>query len=268
VEGLAGPPGALAEAGLVATVADRHTHFRREQLEGAPLSLVGGVCAAEPQRLELYQEMTNTATGESSAMFRTAIRLRHVATREPAPFPSAWLEAAAGRLIPAPTRSQPRTLALDRMGADLTPEDFARVGLTSHVSREITAKDCDAQGFYVPPPPTLIRPAEGWNQGVMDHVWGAVPGHAWPALEMRVLTPRIPRQGDVLQSYTALLSAGHKIIQSGTWVFEARTGALTSVHQQVTAFFDLSTRKTLDMPVDLRARLAELATPDLLARRR
>jgi acyl-CoA thioesterase FadM len=264
VEQLGGAPGELAAAGLIAAVVDQHTHFRREQLAGAPLTLAGGVVAQSAERIDLYQEMANAGTGEAAAMFRSGVQLRHRATRLPASIPAPWLEAAAARPIEPPARSRPRSLPLERMGADLTLDDFARAGIASHQRREITAEICDADGFLAPAPPRLVGAKGPYNQGVMDQVWGAAAGFVWPALEMRTLSPRAARQGDVLDVYTALLSVSHKIIHSGIWVFEARSSALVSVSHQVNIFFKLSTRRPQDMPADLRERLTGLAHPELL----
>ena len=103
------------------------------------------------------------------------------------------------------------------------------------------------------------------TQGILDQIWGHLEGYVWPTVETRALTLRAARVGDVLDSYAALLSVGHKVIHSGFWVFEARTGALTSVSHNVSVFFSYAARRSLDMPPEERARLEGLATPQLLA---
>jgi acyl-CoA thioesterase FadM len=153
------------------------------------------------------------------------------------------------------------------MGADLAPADFARLGIAAHLRREIASEECDADGFFAPSPPKITARNGVYNQGIMDQVWGTVPGFAWPALEMRTLMPRTPRRGDVLETYSALLSVGHKVMQSGFWTFEARSGALVAVMQQVNIFFELAARRAQDMPADVRERLTRLATPGLIGSR-
>ena len=147
--------------------------------------------------------------------------------------------------------------------------------MRSHLRREITPDLCDADGFMAPQVPSTsvpkATPGAGGvgmrtsNQGVLDQIWGHLDGFVWPTLETRVLTLRTARAGDALDSYAALLSVGHKVIHSAIWVFEARTGALTSVAHQVSVFFSYAARRTLDMPPEERARLEGLATPRLLA---
>lgn len=264
--GLGATPEALGAAGLVAVVTDRHTLFRREQLAGSPLVLEGGVIAVGPGRLEVYAQMAHAGTGELAAMFRLGVELQARATRTPQAIPAAWAEAArAGRIEPPP-RSAPRSLPMERMGAALTLEDFARAGVECHLRREIAAETCDADGIWAPfRPRKWTGPGGSPSQGVMDEIWGSVPGFVWPALEMRILTLGPVRQGDVLESYTALLAVSHKIMQSGIWVFEAKSRRLVSVIHQVNIFFNFATRRPQDMPAEVRARLEALARPQIMA---
>ena len=152
------------------------------------------------------------------------------------------------------------------MGAGLTLEDFARAGIASHLRREITPQVCDADGIWAPPRPRKWAGVGGSpSQGVMDEIWGSVPGFVWPALEMRILTRGPVRQGDVLESYTALITVSHKIMHSGIWVFEATSRRLVSVIHQVNIFFNFETRRPQDMPAEVRARLERLARPQIMA---
>ena len=265
VEGLAGGPEALAAAGLGLAVVDEHTLFRREQRLDAPLTLAGEVIAADAGAIGVHAEMANAATGELAATFRLQVQPQRRPDRAPASIPAAWLEAAAARRIEPPARSHPRSLPLERMGAELGVADFARTGVASHHRREIAAEACDAEGFLAPRRPKLTWTQDYVSRSVMDQVWGCCPGFVWPALEKRALTLRPVRQGDVLESYEALLSVSHKVMHSGLWVFEARSGALVSVTHQVNVFFSLETRRSLDMPLEIRELLDGLAQPELLA---
>jgi len=262
IEALAGGPWALDEAGLMAVVADRHIHFRREQLKGAPLVLRGGAFAAHTDRIEVYVEIANSADNTTAAMGRLGVRLQDRATRSWRPIPSAWLDRADRGLIEAPNRSRPRTLAREKLGVDATLDDFAAAGIASHLRRRITAEMCDADGFIAPPPPRTWTKPSDVKLGVMDQVWEAAPGFAWPVVETRDLILRTARQWDVLESYAVLLGVEARFIHWGSWVFEAKSGALVSTTHQVNIFFDLAARRGGDMPADLRRRLESFARPD------
>lgn len=257
-----GPP-ELAARGLTVSTVDQHTMYRREQLANSPLSIFGGVAAAGPERIAVYLEIRNDRTGDLAATFLSSLQLQDRATRMELRFPDALVEAANARQATPPARSQPRSLPLERMAADLTTGDLARAGVESHLRRVVGAADCDADGFVRPAQPRRIGAATPPSQGVMDQVWHCVDGFAWPALEARTLTLASPRLGDVLDTYTALLAVTHKILQWGTWVFEARSGQLVSVSRQVNIFFDVAARQTRDLPADVQARLSALARPAL-----
>jgi acyl-CoA thioester hydrolase len=260
--------GELDGAGLITAAVDQHTMYRREQLVNSSLSIAGGVAAADANQITVYQEMSNDVTGDLAATFLFTLQLKDRATRHSITVPDAAVRAATVRLVKAPARSQPRSVPLGGVGAHLTIDDFVRAGVESHVRREIEAKDCDEYGFLTSARPYRMPPNTRQSQGVMDLVWGSVEGFAWPALEARTLTRKSARNGDVLDTYTALLSVTHKIIQWGAWTFEARSKELVSVNQQANIFFDVTARQTHDMPTDVRARLSTLARPELLPKQR
>jgi len=266
-------PAALAASGLTAVAVDQHGIFRREQVVGAPLSLAMGVVSAGGSRIEVCQEFANTATGDLAATFRTWVELQDLSDRAPAQLSLPWLEAALLKKAEAPARSQPRTLTSETLDANPTTADLLAAGVRPHLRVEVTPELCDAQGFMIPPRPPPAAPkyfavdAEGkrTGQGVMNNVYGYLRGYAWPTVESRNRMVRSVRVGEVLETYAALVSVGHKVIRSATWVFEARSGALVSIAHRVNVFLSYRQRRTLDMPPEERRRLEGLATPQLLS---
>ncbi|MBV9511287.1 MAG: hypothetical protein JO303_13500, partial [Caulobacteraceae bacterium] len=263
LDGLGAGAAARREAGLIVEAVDCHNHFRREQMQGALLRLSGGVVAAAGARFELYLEMDNVRAQETAAMFRLTMELQHKVTRRPAEASAPWLRAAQQALVEPPGRSRPQTLTFERLGVGLTPDDFARAGVRPHLRREIPAAECDADGFLAPEPRLRTVPDSFPSQGVMDQIWHRFEGFAWPLLELRTHDLRRPRAGDVLETYAALLSVGHKVIHWGSWVFEARTGALVSIYQQANILFNLATRRPQDMSAEVRAEMTALSSPGL-----
>src|SRR5690606_3229214 len=86
---------------------EHHIRFLREQLPGAPLRVVSGVLAAAPDRLRIYQEMTNAASGEVAATFVIEAELLDIQSREARPLPSPALAAAEGLLMDLPAHGAP-----------------------------------------------------------------------------------------------------------------------------------------------------------------
>lgn len=260
-EGLFGAPGVLAAEGLRLLVVDRHTHYRKEQRLGAPLMLEGGVTSAAETQIGVYLQMANAETGELAAMFSMLVEARAIATGAPASFPPRPLEA---QWIEPPARSRPRSLPPETSGADLTLDDFKRLGIEPHIHQQIRPEACDADGYLRTVKPRFVPDDHIPTVGVMSQVWACAPGHFWPMIEQRDIKRRIPRSGDVLETYEAMLKVDHKAIHSANWVFEAKSGALTEVRHMVTVFFSAQTRRSVSLPPDLRERFEALAQPQLL----
>jgi acyl-CoA thioesterase FadM len=265
IEGFAGGATALASAGFTLAILDRHTHFLREQRADAVLAISGGVVAAAGARIDIYLEMGAALSGELAATFLLQVELQDRTTRAPASLPASWIEAATAGRIERPARGAPRSLTLERAGARVTVADFVQAGIERRDRREISAADCDADGFLELRRPKVTSVENFRRTGVMAAVWGVRPGFAWPALEKRGLFLRPMRQGDVLDIYEGLIEVGRKVFDWGVWTFDARDRALVSVSRNINAFFSLDNRRTEDMPADLQAHLRRLARPELLS---
>lgn len=265
LEGVIGAPDAFAGLGLRPLVVDRHTHYRKEQRLGAPLALDGGMTSAAGSRFGVYMQMVNVATGELAAMFNMQVEARSGATGAAEPLAAAWLQGALAQVIEPPPKSRPRSLTPDKSGAHLTVEDFRRLGIAPHARQEIAPQACDAEGYLVPVKPRFTPETHIPQVGVMAQVWNCAPGYFWPMIEQRDLKLRIPRAGDVLETYEAMLKVDGKAIHSANWVFEARSGALTEVRHMVTVFFNGETRHAVSLPPDLRERFERQSLPQLLA---
>ena len=264
IERLAASPHGAAFADLVGTVADRHIHYRREQRLGAPLRLTVGVTGAKGSRICFYAEIINAETGEAAAIFNMQVELRRDRLDTPAPVPRAWLEQGAQAWMVPPPGSGPRTLSDERLGQRVSRADFERLGVASHSRQEIRAEACDAAGFLKKTKPKFNPEDHIPQTGAMARVWNYAPGYFWPAVEQRDLRFRVPRRGDVLESYEAVVGVSDKVVHSAVWVFEARSGDLVDVRHMVTVFFAAETRRSENIPAELLRYLKSLAKPELL----
>jgi hypothetical protein len=166
--------------------------------------------------------------------------------------------------VEPPPKSRPRSLTPDKSAATLGVEDFRRMGIAPHIRQEIGPEACDANGWFKPEKPRFTPETHIPQVGVMAQVWNCAPGYFWPMIEQRDLKRRIPRAGDVLETYEAMLRVDGKAIHSANWVFEAKSGALTEVRHMVTVFFSGETRHAVSLPHELRERFEGLAKPQLL----
>jgi acyl-CoA thioesterase FadM len=238
--------------GLTGLVADRHIHYRREQRLGAPLRLSAGVTGASGSQIAVYAEIANAESGQPAAEFNLQVELR------------SRLEHAAFPQIIPPARSRPRSLPYEKLAPHLRPANFERVGIASHTRQEIRAEACDADGCLRATKPKFIPEDHVPTTGVMAGVWRYAPGYFWPAVEQRDLRFRVPRRGDVLETYEAVLGVEGKAVHSANWIFEAASGELVEARHMITVFFDSRTRRSESLPPDLLGYLNGVARPELL----
>ena len=94
--------GLLGIAGDHTQIFDSHVHFRREQLEGAPLLIHGGVAEASQDTITAYLEMTNADNGDLAATFLNVFRVIDPPTRNGEIMPASALDASGAHQISVP----------------------------------------------------------------------------------------------------------------------------------------------------------------------
>ncbi|MET0183439.1 MAG: thioesterase family protein [Caulobacterales bacterium] len=261
------PQSVLDSSGLIVSAFDQHTLFRREQMEGARLSVSGEICAATPNAITLYEEIRNEDNGDVAGSFIFTTKLLDRATRAPRPFPEQVVETASARIIDVPARSQPRSVPTDAMKLNVTIADLARAKIEPHVMRKIEPEECDAEGYWAPSRPRAVkRDYPEVSQGVMDHVWRSIDGILWPALEQRVVAVTPARMGNTLLTYSAIFDLTHKILRWGSWVFEKETQRLVTTTQIANICFSPEDRRARDIPPEHGARLRAMAHPEFIGK--
>ena len=81
--------------------------------------------------------------------------------------------------------------------------------------------------------------------------------------EARVQLRRPPRAGARVQSFSALVDVGSKVIERRQWAFDLDTGAVLLARSSVMLAFDLSARRSMEIPSEVRASLEADCQPDL-----
>jgi acyl-CoA thioesterase FadM len=257
---------AAAAEGSRLSIVDRHTAFLREQRRGAALEMWGGIVEVDDARIETRLHMVNPARNETSAIFRLTFGLREQASGASTPLSAAVAAAARSACVEPPADGRPPSLTPAAMALGVRLEDLQRAGISSHRRVTIGPEDCDPDGVWTTRRPRIVAPKYFPKTGVMSGVWNSCDGFGWPALERRIVRLRPVRTGDVLETYEALLSVGRKVIQSGNWLFDARSGELVESDQQINAFLSFATRRAEPLSPAVRERLEALASPGLIAR--
>lgn len=246
-------------------VSDHHVRFLREQRPGAPFFLRAGILEVRDFGLTVYEEMVNTATGEPAATFNVEVQWVDDETREVKPLPAKAKAAAKALLVERPVHGSPRGLELyePRPAPKLAEADG--MGMVRTWQGEIDAALCDAQGFLSVRHfmgivsdgiPNLLAQTSGADRSRTPTIGGA-------ALEYRFVYRRYPRVGDMLTLRSGLKQVGPKTYIWCHWLFDLETGEAVATAEAVAIALDLTTRKAIPIPDEMRANLEGLVIEGL-----
>lgn len=238
-------------------IRDLHVRFLREQQQGAPFFLRAGVLEVREQGLRVYEELVSTSGGEVAATFVAEIDWIDAAERRRLPLPAAASRAAAALEVEVPTHGRPRGLVLDspRSAPELAAadsNDMVRIW-----QGQVLAAQCDERGYLTPRHlvgivadgiPNLLVQVEGRDRS-------STPGLGGAALEYRFVIRRQPRLGDVLTLRSGLKQVAEKIYVWCHWMFDLESGEAVATAEAVAIALDLTTRKAIAIPAEMRSML-------------
>jgi acyl-CoA thioester hydrolase len=252
------------ENGTVLIAREHHIRFHRELRPGAPFVVRGGVLRAMTEGLELYEEMRTVVPDEVSATFYVRAEWCDHQMRGGLPLPVAALTKVAPFSIEMPPHGAPRGLEMTLPRPSPSLADAERMGLVTTYRGAVLPEFCDRAGFMTPRHymgrvsdaiPNLLAQTRG-----EDRSRSATGG---AALEYRFVYREPAREGDVLVLKSGLKSVGSKTYSWCHWLFDAESGSCFATAEAVAVAMDLSTRKAIEIPADMRQTLASLVIPDL-----
>lgn len=256
---------------LIPAFPDTYTRFHKEQLEGEPLALRGGVLGVEEGALRLYLELINRTTTDVAATHVQTAILQHAGMRTRGPFPSAVVNAALAERVSLPEYARPRTLSIEPMEPRLTLEEAEARGLGVTVEPVVVDEgSCDEEGYLrVDNSHMLFAIAHGrqpnqMSERITDNNFRDADGRllGWAMMESRACLFRLPRSGERLKAFRATTRLLDKVHCSTGWIF-ATTGELCAVVQIVALAFDIAARKPVPIPDGDRRELQAAYHPDL-----
>ncbi len=250
---------------------DVYIRYRKEQLEGAPLAVRGGVLETSRTALRAYLELVNRQTGDVAATFVETLEVQDRATRQPRELPVALRRRAAERQVEVPDYARPRSLVLGPLRTDLPMAEAERRGL--RVSREPLLLDeawCDGNGFLrIDDSNTLFMVVHGirrrGDRAIRDNNFRTTDGRllGWAMMESRQVLTRLPKAGERLSSYQAETLIEDKVHSTTRWIYDADTAELCAVMQSVALAFDIEARRPIPIPEANRQELLTRYHPDL-----
>lgn len=268
--------GALAARGHALARVDSYCKYNREQFPGATLQVQGGVLDAADDGLTMYWEVRNPAQAVHAASFIVEFALQDLATRGRLSLPDQALHAAQSGRVPLPAYGAPRSLSLDPPRLDVSLADItARVGDGSRsmmgglMERQVEAEFCDAHGFLRPGEDLVMGPKQRAamletrkHLGPQVQLSAAGRRFGWAWMETRAMVFETPRAGDILRSIGADVALGKKTRQSRRWIFNQTSGRMAGADDMVGICLDLEARKSIEIPPEVRAELAQVYVPE------
>ncbi len=246
-------------------VRDHHVRFLREQRPGAPFFIRAGVLEVRDFGLRVYEEMVNTVSGEPAASFIAEVEWLDEETRETKPLPAKAKTAAKNLVVELPVHGSPRGLEIYEPRPAPKLKEADAMGMVRTWQGEIETPQCDGQGFLTirhfmgivsDGIPNLLAQTSGADRSKTPTVGGA-------ALEYRFVYRRHPRVGDVLTLRSGLKQVGPKTYTWCHWLFDLETGEAIATAEAVAIALDLTTRKAIPIPEEMRANLKSLVIEGL-----
>lgn len=258
-------PRRLESQGTTLHARSHHVRFLREQRPGAAFYMRAGVLSVRADSLKIYQEMISTTTGEVAATFTGDVDLLDITTQQPRPLPTEAIDRARDLTAEQPARGRARGLELYEPRPAPTLEEAQRLGMVPTLQCEIQPAQCAADGYLHPRHymgivsdsiPNLLAQTQGRDRGDDSDVGGA-------ALEYRFIYRARPRAGDVLALRSGLKEVGSKTYIWVHWLFDLESGRCVATAEAVAITLDLTARKSVPIPDEMRARLETLLNTEL-----
>lgn len=259
---------------------DVYVRHHREQLEGARLEVTGGVLGVEARGdscgLRLYEELTNSDSGELAAAF--VITVSPVFPGEPGEgnghgsFPEEVVAEALQHMVEVPEHGCWRSISFDDDPVAQAPPlaELQARDLAMREIREIADFESDQAGRYR----SDLMPDLVWGGAAIEGR-GFQPFHeapsgetmAWATMETRATWARLPRVGDKVQTFGAELTMTDKTMLTRNWVYDVESGEIVCVFSILNLAFGLESRRSMPIPAAAREGIQEFFHPDLASSR-
>lgn len=256
------PPSQLRRDGLTLRAVDQHVRFMRELRPGAYYAIRAGVVSASADRLHIYEEMSFLSKPEPAASAISEVALVDVATGRSVPFPAHVRERALALQTVVPADTGPR--GIERVTPRRPPlrNEALELGLFGAYLAPVQPEDCDAYGA-MQESAFMARVSDG-----IGHFFNGLRGErlaniGGAALEYRYVFHERPQLGDVIEIRSGLKGLGHKTTHLCHWIFNVETGRCAATSEAVAVSFDLTTRKSIEIPDDARAAMQSRIVPGL-----
>lgn len=255
-------PSYLRQAGLTLRARDQHVRFMRELRPGVYYAMHAGLVKASAERLHVYEEMRIVHKPEVAASMLSEVALVDVASGCEVAFSDALLARAPELTTEIPIASAPR--GVERTTPRVPPlhDEALERGLIGAYLGPVLPEDCDAHGSMTEAA-FMARVSDGIGHFFQGLRGSRLAGIGGAALEYRYVFHERPRLGDVIEVRSGLKGLGNKTTHLCHWIFNVETGLCAATSEAVAVSFDLTTRKSIEIPPDDRAAMEARIIPGL-----
>jgi len=234
-----------------ASVSGTYTRHHHEQMEGNQLEVRSAVLDDGGDQLRFFHELRNRDNDDLAATFIHDLRS----------------SSANAPTISLPDYGNPRSLDInvDRIATAPSLEELRSRNLAMRLERKVT--DEDTMGAQVTPAwlaNNLLWGGEGLTD---DSSWitDTPDGDrvAFASMETRVSIARLPELGTQIQSFSATLDIGEKILHELSWVFDTGTEELLIAAETIDLAFSIKHRRSTTIRPEIRAEEELRLHPDL-----
>jgi acyl-CoA thioesterase FadM len=235
---------------------DIYTRHHREQMLGARLVVRSGVADVSDDELALYHELADEDTGGLAATFVHRLRL-DAPDDEVAQLPAAVVTQARASIVEIPAHGATRSISLatDPIAKAPTLADLRERDLAVRKVRAVSADECDADGEYLPTmAPALIWAGEPVDRHFPEMLHEGPNGErmGWASMETRIVIRRLPRLGDHIQSFSAVIGLADKVMHTIMWAYDVDREELLTTFEVVNLAFDTNARRPMQIPDHIR----------------
>jgi acyl-CoA thioester hydrolase len=255
------------EGDLDVHAVDIYTRHFREQLLGAELEVRSLVLSRGGGSLRLYHELRNTETEDLAASFVHRLDARHGGE-----LVTGWPPAGGSGDTDIPEHGRPRSISLDTAPLATAPglaDVRADTLLAMRLPRTIEADECRPDGSYDPSAaPFLLwggEPLEGAT-GPTLHAGPDGQLVGWATMENRMVINRLPRRGDRIQSFGAVVEIRDKTTHRVMWGYDLDRGDLLVAFEVIDVALDTVSRRAVSIPDELRGHAEARHRPQLAPR--
>jgi len=212
-----------------------------------------GVVSATPELLRTYQELGIRPQNELSAAVQSESALIELTTGSHLKFPDRLQTLSQPIRSDIPPHGEARGIVREQPRPPITRTQAIDRGLIGAYLGPVQAEDCDAHGL-MRESGMMAKVSDG-----MSHFFIALRDHPRPkdlggaALEYRFVFRKWPRLGDFLEVRSGLKAMGKKTSNFCHFIFDVESGECVASAEAVSVSFDLTTRKSVEIPEDLRA---------------